>query len=169
MCYLQADACTCPHDPAVIVPIVPRSTHHRQASPALVRRIGGCLDDLSRVLSTGTTAWLYLRALAHSAWRSVSSVSGTRLPLAHKLPGAAHHPRAVLATRHRLCAGAAHSGPLGCDRRIAVLSACIDGTTSSEMAERGCKPSRAAALHLSLVRAVQSRLTDRIAELSLCH
>ena len=53
------------HDPDGFVPAVPGAADHRQADPALVRRIGGRLDHLHGVLSGGIADRLCLRRCEH--------------------------------------------------------------------------------------------------------
>jgi hypothetical protein len=165
----QADAHTRAHNPAVVVPVVPGATDHSQEDPAVVRWIGGCMDDLSGVLPAGAAARLYLRALVNAASRCLSPVCAAHLPAARELPDFADHPGAILEARSRHRAGAADSGALGGYCRATVLSARIDGAPASEMAERCDQEFRTKTLDLSPVRPIKFRFASRPAELPLRH
>src|SRR6266480_5096575 len=56
-----------PYYPFVVLPVVSGPADPGQADPAVVRRIGWGMDDMSGVLPAGPAAWLHLCALAETS------------------------------------------------------------------------------------------------------
>jgi hypothetical protein len=93
---IERHARTCLNDSTVIVFVVPGSTNSCETDCAVVRRIGGRVDDLSRFFSSDTPAGLHLCALAYTARSAAAPVFAAHRPVGIKLLGITYHSVVIL-------------------------------------------------------------------------
>src|SRR5438552_14065849 len=149
------------NDLPFVVPAVPRAADHREADPAVVRRLRGGVGDLPGVLPERAPRGLCLRGLDHPP-RAETPGPRARRP-ARRVARVPAHPRLErLEAAGERAADRAHPASPGGDLRTAVFPAlhhhaAAPGVVLASVPERRALPT---------VRALQPRIAARAPRLS---
>ena len=136
------------------LPAVPGAAGHREADPAVVRRLGGGLDHVPRLLSDGAARGLCVRRLRRAPARRARAGEVAHAAARRVRRAASDRSRRLLEADRRRESVVADPGPARGDHRAAVLPAVDD-----EPAGPGLVRARAARREpVPAVRAVESRV-----------
>jgi len=142
------------------VPAVPGPADHREADPAVVRRLLGRVDHRARVLPVDAARGLRLRGLDNQARRAAPDDAAHRA--ARRVAAVAADPRlAGLEAAWRRRAHAAHPAAADGDDRPALLPAFDDDAAAAVLVLEALPQRRA----IPTVRAVELRIAARAARL----
>ena len=152
------------HDRLVRVPAVPRAADHREADPAVVRRHGGGLDGLRRVLPGRAARRLCVRARADAPLAAHAGDAARRAARREPREPADHRVVRVEA-RPDVDPDVAHRRPARRDDRPAVLPAVVDRPARPEVVRGGRARRSSRGRRVPPVRAVEPRVARRPAAL----